>query len=120
MHVHVYAQMLVCEIKIWLVPTTHTPIHTHLHTYTHTYTHTCTQLHTHLHTPTHTLTINTFACREILFLDTTLQEEYFMDGSLVLSLNHHRELCTLQLNGGVLFTKEQVSSSSRCCCRPII
>ena len=41
-------------------------------------------------------------------MDPTHHEEQVMDGKLVVGVNSHREVCTLQLMGGVALLPEQV------------
>lgn len=43
-----------------------------------------------------------------LVVDPTLLEEKVMDGSLMLSLNKHKEMCSLQMSGRLEITKEQI------------
>ena len=43
-----------------------------------------------------------------LLVDPTHHEEQVMDGKLVVGMNSHREVCTLQLMGGVALLPEQV------------
>ena len=46
--------------------------------------------------------------REYLLVDPTHQEERVMDGRLVVAMNVHREICALQMAGGVAILPEQV------------
>ena len=43
-------------------------------------------------------------------MDPSLEEEEVMEGKLVVGMNIHREICVLQLMGGVAILPEQVSS----------
>lgn len=47
-----------------------------------------------------------------LLVDPTHHEEQVMDGKLVVGVNSHREVCTLQLMGGVALLPEQVHMQS--------
>lgn len=42
-------------------------------------------------------------------VDPTELEEKCMDGKLVVGMNRHREICTMQLSGNMLLLKDQVS-----------
>ena len=46
--------------------------------------------------------------REYLLVDPTLSEEAVMDGRLVVGMNVHREICALQMSGGVALLPELV------------
>ena len=46
--------------------------------------------------------------REYLLVDPTLSEEAVMDGRLVVGMNIHREICALQMSGGVALLPELV------------
>ena len=49
------------------------------------------------------------ACRrKYLLIDPNATEERVMDGKMVIGMNKHRELVTLQLTGSVLLHKDQV------------
>ena len=58
--------------------------------------------------------------REYLLVDPTLSEEAVMDGRLVVGMNVHREICALQMSGGVALLPELVwntpDSSILCTC----
>ncbi len=41
-------------------------------------------------------------------MDPTELEERCMDGKLVIGMNRHREVCTMQLSGNILLLKDQV------------
>ncbi|GCB62449.1 hypothetical protein scyTo_0014498 [Scyliorhinus torazame] len=43
-----------------------------------------------------------------LLVDPIEHEERVMDGLLVIAMNKHRELCTIQSSGGIMLLKEQV------------
>ncbi|XP_076801449.1 uncharacterized protein LOC143445929 [Clavelina lepadiformis] len=45
---------------------------------------------------------------ERLAIDPTYLEEKVMDGKIILSINKHKELCSLQMNGQMNITKEQI------------
>lgn len=45
-------------------------------------------------------------------MDPHEREERVMDGLLVIAMNKHREICTLQSSGGIMLLKEQVSANS--------
>lgn len=47
-----------------------------------------------------------------LLVDPSEREETVMDGTMVVCMNIHRELCTVQMTGGMLLLKDQLS---RCC-----
>lgn len=42
-------------------------------------------------------------------MDPSEQEERVMDGLLVIAMNKHREICTIQSSGGIMLLKEQVT-----------
>ena len=44
-----------------------------------------------------------------LLVDPSLEEEEVMDGRLVVGMNIHREICVLQMAGGVAILPDQVS-----------
>lgn len=46
--------------------------------------------------------------RKYLLVDPSELEERCMDGKLVIGMNRHREICTMQLSGNVLLHKDQV------------
>lgn len=41
-------------------------------------------------------------------VDPTHEEEVVIDGRLILAMNVHREICTLQMTGGVALLPDQV------------
>lgn len=43
-----------------------------------------------------------------ILVDPNELEERCMDGKLVIGMNKHREICTMQLSGNVLLLKDQV------------
>lgn len=49
--------------------------------------------------------------RTYLLVDPSEREERVMDGLLVVAVNKHRELCTIQSSGGIMLLKDQVSAS---------
>jgi exosome complex component RRP45 len=46
--------------------------------------------------------------RKYLLVDPTDIEERCMDGKLVIGMNRHREICTMQLSGNILLLKDQI------------
>ena len=58
-------------------------------------------------------------------VDPSLTEEGVMEGRLVIGMNVHREICALQMTGGVAIEQEQVSvvwfcgCHVTCCCRHV-
>ncbi|KAE8630486.1 hypothetical protein XENTR_v10000838 [Xenopus tropicalis] len=48
-----------------------------------------------------------------LLVDPSEREERVMDGLLVISMNKHREICTIQSSGGIMLLKEQVLRCSK-------
>ncbi|KAM5308916.1 exosome complex component RRP45 [Glossophaga mutica] len=48
-----------------------------------------------------------------LLVDPSEREERVMDGLLVIAMNKHREVCTLQSSGGVMLLNEQVLRCSK-------
>ena len=44
-----------------------------------------------------------------MLVDPTELEERCMDGKLVIGMNRHREICTMQLSGNILLLKDQVT-----------
>lgn len=42
-------------------------------------------------------------------MDPTEREERVMDGVLVIAMNKHREICTMQSSGGIMLVKDQVN-----------
>ena len=42
-------------------------------------------------------------------MDPSEREERVMDGLLVIAMNKHREICTIQSSGGIMLLKDQVS-----------
>ena len=49
-----------------------------------------------------------FSFRKYLLVDPVDREEKVMDGRMVIGMNKHREICTLQITGQMLLMKEQV------------
>ena len=47
-------------------------------------------------------------CSEYVLVDPTLSEEAVMDGRMVVGMNIHREICALQMSGGVALLPELV------------
>ena len=43
-----------------------------------------------------------------LLVDPMEREERVMDGKMVIGMNKHREICTLQMTGSMLLLKDQV------------
>jgi len=43
-----------------------------------------------------------------LLVDPSDKEEKVMDGKMVIGMNKHREICTLQVTGQMLLLKDQV------------
>lgn len=60
-----------------------------------------------LHIPL-TTTFAFFDQGKYLLVDPTELEERCMDGKLVIGMNRHREVCTMQLSGNVLLLKDQI------------
>lgn len=50
-------------------------------------------------------------CRKLAFVDPSYEEERVMEGSLVIGMNKHRELCCLQSAGSMLLMRDQVNIS---------
>lgn len=48
--------------------------------------------------------------RTYLLVDPNEREERVMDGLLVIAMNKHREICTIQSSGGIMLLKDQVSA----------
>ncbi|NXO04742.1 EXOS9 protein, partial [Rhinopomastus cyanomelas] len=48
-----------------------------------------------------------------LLVDPSEREECVMDGVLVIAMNKHREICTMQSSGGIMLVKDQVLRCSR-------
>ncbi|XP_063776319.1 exosome complex component RRP45 [Pseudophryne corroboree] len=48
-----------------------------------------------------------------LLVDPSEREERVMDGLLVIAMNKHREICTIQSSGGIMLMKEQVLRCSK-------
>ncbi|KAM3832010.1 exosome complex component RRP45 isoform 1-T1 [Vipera latastei] len=48
-----------------------------------------------------------------LLVDPSEQEERVMDGLLIIAMNKHREICTIQSSGGIMLLKEQVLRCSK-------
>lgn len=49
--------------------------------------------------------------RKYLLVDPNELEEKCMDGKLVIGMNRHREICTMQLSGSMLLLKDQVNKN---------
>ena len=49
-----------------------------------------------------------FIFRKYLLVDPSFKEEHIMDGKMVIGMNKHREICTLQMTGSMLLLKDQV------------
>ena len=61
-----------------------------------------------LHVHTHTLH------SEYMALDPTLSEEVVMDGRMIIGMNVHREICAVQMIGGVVILPDQVCITGLC------
>ncbi|XP_030047639.1 exosome complex component RRP45 [Microcaecilia unicolor] len=48
-----------------------------------------------------------------LLVDPSDREERVLDGMLVIAMNKHREICTIQSSGGIMLLKEQVLRCSK-------
>ncbi|XP_075056420.1 exosome complex component RRP45 [Mixophyes fleayi] len=48
-----------------------------------------------------------------LLVDPSEREERVMDGLLVIAMNKHREICTIQSSGGIMLLKDQVLRCSK-------
>lgn len=48
--------------------------------------------------------------RTYLLVDPNEREERVMDGLLVIAMNKHREICTIQSSGGIMLLTDQVSA----------
>ncbi|XP_022099628.1 exosome complex component RRP45-like [Acanthaster planci] len=48
-----------------------------------------------------------------LLVDPTFKEESVMEGNMVVAMNAHRELCTVQMTGGMLLLKDQIMRCSQ-------
>ncbi|NXU80567.1 EXOS9 protein, partial [Oreotrochilus melanogaster] len=48
-----------------------------------------------------------------LLVDPSEREESVMDGVLVIAMNKHREICTIQSSGGIMLVKDQVLRCSK-------
>ena len=48
--------------------------------------------------------------RTYLLVDPNEREERVMDGLLVIAMNKHREICTIQSSGGIMLLPDQVSA----------
>lgn len=49
-----------------------------------------------------------FFIRTYLLVDPCEREERVMDGLLMIAMNKHREICSIQSSGGIMLLKEQV------------
>ena len=52
-------------------------------------------------------------CRKFLLVDPSEEEESVMEGKMVIGMNKHREICTLQMTGSMLLLKDQVMQHHR-------
>uniref|UniRef100_A0A3Q4I4L0 Exosome complex component RRP45 n=1 Tax=Neolamprologus brichardi TaxID=32507 RepID=A0A3Q4I4L0_NEOBR len=52
-------------------------------------------------------------CSTYLLVDPCEREERVMDGLLVIAMNKHREICSIQSSGGIMLLKEQVMRCSK-------
>uniref|UniRef100_A0AAQ4QTK9 Exosome complex component RRP45 n=1 Tax=Gasterosteus aculeatus aculeatus TaxID=481459 RepID=A0AAQ4QTK9_GASAC len=52
-------------------------------------------------------------CRTYLLVDPCEREERVMDGLLMIAMNKHREICSIQSSGGIMLLKEQVMRCSK-------
>jgi exosome complex RNA-binding protein Rrp42 (RNase PH superfamily) len=52
-------------------------------------------------------------------VDPNEREERVMDGLLVIAMNKHREICTIQSSGGIMLLKDQVSALTPFPVRPL-
>ncbi|KFP78668.1 Exosome complex component RRP45, partial [Apaloderma vittatum] len=48
-----------------------------------------------------------------LLVDPSEREERVMDGVLIIAMNKHREICTIQSSGGIMLVKDQVLRCSK-------
>lgn len=48
--------------------------------------------------------------RSYLLVDPCEREERVMDGLLVIAMNKHREICSIQSSGGIMLLKDQVTA----------
>ncbi|XP_069487265.1 exosome complex component RRP45 isoform X2 [Ambystoma mexicanum] len=48
-----------------------------------------------------------------LLVDPSEREERVMDGLLVIAMNKHREICTIQTSGGIMLLKDQILRCSK-------
>lgn len=46
-----------------------------------------------------------------LLVDPCEREERVMDGLLMIAMNKHREICSIQSSGGIMLLKEQVNAT---------
>lgn len=53
-------------------------------------------------------------CRTYLLVDPCEREERVMDGLLMIAMNKHREICSIQSSGGIMLLKEQVLTIQHC------
>lgn len=49
------------------------------------------------------------SCSTYLLVDPCEKEELVMDGLLVIAMNKHREICSIQSSGGIMLLKDQVT-----------
>lgn len=50
-------------------------------------------------------------CSTYLLVDPCEREERVMDGLLMIAMNKHREICSIQSSGGIMLLKEQVNTT---------
>lgn len=51
-----------------------------------------------------------FSSSSYLLVDPCEREERVMDGLLVIAVNKHREICSIQSSGGIMLLKDQVTA----------
>lgn len=49
-----------------------------------------------------------YICRALLLVDPTDREESVMDGQMMIAMNVDREICAVQMNGGLSLEADQV------------
>ena len=47
--------------------------------------------------------------REYLLVDPSFEEEQVLNGQMLIVMNIHSEICTMQMTGGVALSSEQVA-----------
>nr|XP_020451822.1 exosome complex component RRP45 [Monopterus albus] len=60
-----------------------------------------------------TVSFSFFQQGTYLLVDPSEQEERVMDGLLIIAMNKHREICSIQSSGGIMLLKEQVMRCSK-------